>query len=257
MNKERDFRMKNRFDITGRKAIVTGACGGLGREIARALRDADAEVLAMDISDNLEEICLEDHLAYAVKANLGDRNSLKQGFDEALRALNGRIDILVNCAGVQRRYPCEDFPMEDWDFVTEINLNAVFELSQMAGRIMLAQGSGKIINVASMLSYFGGKNVPAYAASKGGVMQLTRALAVAWAKRNVQVNAIAPGYMATEMNTALMNDKSRSVSILERIPAGRWGNGEDVAGPVLFLASPASDYLSGAIIPVDGGYLSC
>ena len=249
--------MKSYFDISGKKAIVTGACGGLGREIARALQEAGAEVAALDISGRLEEVCAAEGFAHAVQVDLGDRDSLQKGFAEALEKLGGRLDILVNCAGVQRRYPCEDFPMKDWDFVLEINLNAVFELSQLAGRVMLAQGGGKIINVASMLSYFGGKNVPAYAASKGGVMQLTRALAVAWAKRGVQVNAIAPGYMATEMNTALMADPVRSASILERIPAGRWGTGADVAGPVLFLASPASDYLSGAIIPVDGGYLSC
>lgn len=249
--------MEKRFDIAGKKAIVTGACGGLGREIARALMGAGAEVLAMDISSQLEEVGAKEQFPHVVRVNLGDRKSLKQGFEKAMEKLGNRVDILVNCAGVQRRAACEDFSLEDWDFVTEINLNAVFELSQLAGRIMLAQGGGKIINVASMLSYFGGKNVPAYAASKGGVMQLTRALAVAWAGRNVQVNAIAPGYMATEMNTALMEDPVRSASILERIPAGRWGRGEDVAGPVLFLASPASDYLSGAIIPVDGGYLSC
>ena len=245
------------FDFTGKKVIVTGGCNGLGRAISQAFQQANAQVLIMDISDKVSEIVAQDGLAFGLRVDLSDREDLRSKFDTALELLGGQVDVLVNCAGVQKRHACEDFPMPDWDFVLEVNLNAVFELCQLAGRVMLSRKSGKIINVASMLSYFGGVRVPAYAASKGGVMQLTRALAVAWAKDNVQVNAIAPGYMATEMNTALINDRERSASILSRIPAGRWGTPADVAGPVLFLASPASSYLSGAIIPVDGGYLSC
>lgn len=173
-----------------------------------------------------------------------------------MELLGGGIDILLNNAGVQRRSRCEDFALEDWDAVINVNLNAVFVLCQLAGRKMLAQGGGKIINLASMLSFFGGFTVPAYAASKGGVAQLTKALSNEWAGRNIQVNAIAPGYMATEMNTALMGDEGRSTEILGRIPARRWGTPEDMKGIAVFLASPASDYVNGAVIPVDGGYLA-
>ena len=245
------------FDFTGKNVIVTGGSSGLGRGIAAAFTKAGARVLIMDISDRTEADVREDGHAFGIRIDLSDRNDLKAGFERAMELLENRLDVLVNCAGVQRRHECEDFPMDDWDLVMEVNLNAVFELCQLAGRVMLRQGGGKIVNIASMLSFFGGLRVPAYSASKGGVMQLTRALAVAWAGKNIQVNAIAPGYMGTEMNTALVNDPVRSASILSRIPAGRWGTPEDVAGPVLFLASPAADYLSGAILPVDGGYLSC
>ena len=245
------------FDFTGKNVIVTGGCAGLGRGIAVAFTKAGARTLVIDISDRIDEIVREDGHAFSVRVDLADRADLKAGFEKAMELLGGRLDVLVNCAGVQKRHECEDFPLSDWDFVLEVNLNAVFELCQLAGRVMLGQGGGKIVNIASMLSFFGGLRVPAYSASKGGVMQLTRALAVAWAGKNIQVNAIAPGYMDTEMNTALVNDPVRSASILSRIPAGRWGTPEDVAGPVLFLASNAADYLSGAILPVDGGYLSC
>ena len=217
--------MENIFSIEGKKIIITGACGGLGRGVARGLKEAGAIVCAMDYSDKLDEIVKNDSLDYAVKVNLMDRKDLNRAFDEALEKLDGQIDVLLNFAGIQKRYPCEEFPIEEWDKVIEVNLTAVFEMSKLAGNYMLKQGHGKIVNVASMLSYFGGKNVPAYTASKGGVMQLTKALAVAWADRNVQVNAVAPGYMATEMNTALMQDPVRSSEIEKRIPAKRWGNG--------------------------------
>jgi 2-deoxy-D-gluconate 3-dehydrogenase len=170
--------------------------------------------------------------------------------------LGGRLDIIVNSAGIQRRSKSEEFPIEYWDDVIEINLTSVFMLCQLAGRTMLAQGKGKIINVASMLSYFGGYTVPAYAASKGGVAQLTKAMANEWAGKGVNVNAVAPGYMDTTMNTALVNDPVRNEQILARIPAGRWGTPDDMKGVVIFLASDYSDYINGAIIPVDGGFLS-
>ena len=163
----------------------------------------------------------------------------------------------MNCAGIQRRKPCLDFTIEDWDDVVEVNLTAVFRLCQLAGRIMAEQGKGKIINVASALSFFGGYTVPAYAASKGGVAQLTKALSNEWAGLGINVNAIAPGYMDTPMNVALINDPVRNGKILARIPAGRWGKPEDLQGVAVFLASEASNYLSGAVIPVDGGYLGC
>ena len=162
----------------------------------------------------------------------------------------------MNNSGMIRRHKSEEYPLEDWDMVINLNLNTVFQLCQLAGKVMLKQGSGKIINIASMLSFFGGYTVPAYSASKGGVAQLTKALANEWSGKNVQVNAIAPGYMATDINQALMDDAGRSHEILSRIPAGRWGTPEDMKGIVVFLASAASDYVNGAIIPVDGAYLA-
>ncbi len=245
------------IDLSGKKAIITGACGGLGRAMAAGLVKASAEVLALDVAPNVHEIAGVIGAAHAIQANLLDRRALARGFEEAMEKLSGRVDILVNSAGIQRRHELEDFPIGDWDDVMEVNLNAVWQLCQLAGRVMLKQGSGKIINIASMLSFFGGFRIPAYAASKGGVMQLTRSLAVGWAGKGIQVNAIAPGYMDTEMNTALINDEKRNASILARIPAGRWGKPEDMIGPCLFLASGLSDYLSGAILPVDGGYMVC
>ena len=161
----------------------------------------------------------------------------------------------MNSAGVQRRHKSEAFPLDDWSAVIEVNLTAVFALCQMAGRVMLDQGHGKIVNIASLLSFFGGYTVPAYAASKGGIAQLTKALANEWASRGINVNALAPGYMATEMNAALIADAGRNAEISARIPAHRWGTADDMKGPLLFLASSASDYVNGAIIPVDGGYL--
>ena len=249
------------FDLTGKKAIVTGASGGLGRGMAEGLHQVGAEVVIIDITDNVssvaDEIGASGVKVYGVKGNLKDREDLKRSFDEAVEKLGGSLDILVNCAGIQRRSKCEDFPIEYWDDVIEVNLTSVFELCQLAGRIMLNKGRGKIINVASMLSFFGGYTVPAYAASKGGVAQLTKALSNEWAGRGVNVNAIAPGYMATSLNTALINDPARNEKILARIPAGRWGQPEDVKGIIIFLASEFSNYINGAVIPVDGGYLSC
>jgi 2-deoxy-D-gluconate 3-dehydrogenase len=168
----------------------------------------------------------------------------------------GHIDILVNNAGTIRRAPAIDFSETDWDDVLQINLKAAFFLAQAVGRVMIVQGGGKIINTASMLSFQGGIIVPSYTASKSGLAGLTRALANEWAKHNINVNAIAPGYMATDNTAALRADSNRSTSILDRIPAGRWGTPDDLKGAVVFLASPASDYMHGAIIPVDGGWLT-
>lgn len=168
----------------------------------------------------------------------------------------GRLDILVNNAGIIRRAPAIEFSEADWDDVLQIDLKAVFFLSQAAAKAMLEQGSGKIINVASMLSFQGGIIVPSYTAAKSGVAGITRALANEWAKQRINVNAIAPGYMATDNTAALRADQARSTSILDRIPAGRWGTPADLTGAVVFLASPAADYLHGAIVPVDGGWLT-
>ena len=193
---------------------------------------------------------------YGVQADLSTAEGRRNAFTQAQQHLGG-VDIFVNCAGIQRRNPSVDFTMEDWNAVVEVNMTAVFDFCQLAGREMLKNGKGKIINVASMLSFFGGFTVPAYAASKGGVAQLTKALSNEWAAKGVNVNAIAPGYMATEMNTKLIEDPDRNAKILARIPAGRWGTPDDVKGIVVFLSSSASDYINGAVIPVDGGYLGC
>ncbi|NLG36843.1 MAG: 3-oxoacyl-ACP reductase FabG [Clostridiales bacterium] len=250
--------MSTLFDLTGRRAIVTGGGRGLGLGITQGLHDAGAAVAILgrraENSEVAGRIGASGAPVRAVLGDLSDRDEARRMFGEAVEWLGG-VDILVNNAGIQRRSPSERFAIEDWDDVLETNLTSVFALCQMAGRIMLEQGHGKIINIASMGSFFGGLNIPAYAASKGGVVQLTKTLSNEWAGRGVQVNAIAPGYMATDMNTALIDDAARNAQIMARIPAGRWGLPEDMAGAAVFLASSASDYVTGAVIPVDGGYL--
>lgn len=252
--------MKNPFDLTGKRALVTGSSSGLGLGIAEGLLEAGAEVVLTGSSARAEEqaarLRSEGRKAHAVQGDLLDPQAVPAIFQQALSILGG-IDILVNNAGIQRRSKCEDFPLTDFDDVVQVNMRAVFQLTQLAGREMLRQGRGKIINVASMNTYFGGKFIPAYAASKAGVAAMTRTFSNEWVSRGVNVNAIAPGYMATDMCAALKNDEGRNRDILARIPAGRWGTPEDMKGLAVFLASPASDYISGAIIPVDGGYLSC
>jgi 2-deoxy-D-gluconate 3-dehydrogenase len=249
----------NLFNTEGRKAIVTGGSRGLGYGMAEGLLEAGCEVAIVGSSDNTLNIAAEftekGYKCYGVKADLRDRQQNYRAFDECLKVLGGDLDILVTAAGIQRRHSAEVFPIEEWDEVLNINLHSVFIMCQLAGRIMLKKGYGKIINVASMASFFGGQTVPAYSAAKGGVAQLTKELSNDWAGRGINVNAIAPGYMATDMNEALINDKTRYQQISERIPANRWGTGDDMKGAVIFLASAASDYVCGAIIPVDGGYL--
>lgn len=240
--------------LAGKKAIITGG-RGLAEGIAEKFTLEGAEVVVFSRSDSAQKLVDAGKARHAIQMDLANRQSCREAFEAAMKLLDGRLDVLVNCAGIQRRHECEDFPMEDWDEVLEVNLTSVMEMCQMAGRVMLEQEHGKIINIASMNTFFGGIRIPAYAASKGGVAQLTKALSNAWASRGINVNAVAPGYMATEMNAALMADPRRSASILERIPAKRWGNMEDIAGPCAFLASDLSDYMNGAIIPVDGGYL--
>ena len=251
--------MNTLFDLTGRKAIVTGAAQGLAYSMAEGLMESGAEVAVIDISDRTVEVardfCGRGFRCHGIQADLSRIDELEGVFSRAVDALGG-LDIIVNGAGVQRRYRSEEFPTEEWDFVINVNLNSVWKLCQLAGRHFLENGGGKIINIASMLSFLGGYTVAAYAASKGGVAQLTKALSNEWAGKNININALAPGYMATALNTAIMNDPVRSKEILDRIPARRWGQPEDMKGAVIFLASGASDYLNGAIIPVDGGFLS-
>jgi 2-deoxy-D-gluconate 3-dehydrogenase len=247
------------FDLIGKKAIVAGGAGDLGRAMVEALARAGVEVAVIDVASGLKTwVASLRHpggiAVHAVHADLTDRADLRRGFDQALKTIGG-LEILVNAQGIQRRFPAEDFPLEIWDEVIEINLTSVFSMCQLAGRVMLARGYGKIINIASMQSFTGGFTIPAYAASKAGVAQITKALANEWTGRGVTVNAIAPGYMDTKMTAAVKADPDRFERILARIPAGRWGKPEDLCGPLLFLAAPASDYVSGVILPVDGGML--
>jgi 2-deoxy-D-gluconate 3-dehydrogenase len=246
------------FQLTGKNALVTGSSRGLGAAIALAFAEAGANV-ALHGSKNVPVLILDAVHATGVRslaltADLRDPE-LCAGLVEETVASLGSIDILVNNAGMIRRSPAAEFPLDDWNQVLQANLTSVFQLSQAAGRQMLRQGSGKIINIASLLSFQGGINVLSYAAAKGGVAQLTKALANEWAGKGVQVNAIAPGYMATDNTQPLRDDPNRSRQILERIPAGRWGTPEDVAGAAVFLASPASNYINGHILVVDGGWL--
>ena len=246
--------MNNMFDISGKKAIVTGGTRGLGYSMAEALCEAGCDVVIIGSSDRVHESAKKLNCK-AVRADLGIKEENYRAFNESLAQLGGDLDILVNCAGVIHRHPAEQFPYDDWAHVLDVNLNSVWILCQEAGKVMLPKGSGKIINVASMLSFFGGQTVPAYAASKGAVMQLTKALTNEWAGKGINVNAIAPGYMETDLNAALIANPQRFETISARIPAGRWGKADDMKGLTVFLAAPASDYISGAIIPVDGGYM--
>jgi len=251
--------MTNLFDLTGKKAIVTGASRGLGRGMATALAEAGAEVAILDISDEAANTAAEltagGLKVHAIKGNLMDRADLERSFKAAVETLGGKLDILVNNAGMHDRRAVLDLPVESWDKVIELNITAVYQLCRLAGEIMVKQGSGKIISMASMLSFLGGFNASAYAVSKAGIAQLTKSLSNEWAGYGIQANAIAPGYMATEMNTDLLNDEVRLPQVNARIPAGRWGTPADLGGACVFLASAASDYVSGVILPVDGGYL--
>ena len=249
------------FSLKGKRAIVTGGARGLGYAMAEALHNAGADVVLIARNeDNLKkarhELGKDGAKVSYVVGGLSDLDSIHEIYAAALDELGGRIDILVNNAGVQYRCKAESFPVEKWKTIIDINLNAVFVLSQLAGQTMLQQWHGKIINIASMTSFFGSEMIPAYSASKGGVMQLTKALANEWTQYGVNVNAIAPGYMETVLTSDMkVKNPSQYEEITRRIPAHRWGKGEDLAGTVIFLSSEASDYISGAIIPVDGGYL--
>lgn len=247
------------FDLTGKKALVTGSSRGLGRGMAEALMAAGASVVIMGTTKAILETAAgyrrDGYACHGLTADLSGKETTEKAYHDSVSLLGDTPDILVNAAGIQRRHPATDFPYSDWQAVLAVNLESVFILCQQAGRDMIRKGYGKIINVASMMSFFGGMTVPAYAASKGGLTQLTKALANEWTGKGVCVNAIAPGYMDTDMNARLRQDPVRDRDILNRIPAGRWGLPDDMKGITIFLASAASDYVSGAIIPVDGGYL--
>lgn len=249
------------FRLDGKVALVTGASRGLGQGMAIALAEAGADIIGLDRTEDCNATCVQVEALgrrfLTVHCDLGSTSvaELKEIVNGAAQTTGG-IDILVNNAGIIRRAPALEFSEADWDDVIHINLKSVFFLSQIAGNLMVPRGSGKIINVASMLSFQGGIIVPSYTAAKSGVAGLTRALANEWAKYNINVNAIAPGYMATDNTAPIRADENRSKSILERIPAGRWGTPDDLMGTVVFLASAASNYMSGAIVPVDGGWLA-
>ena len=250
--------MSTPFDLHGRTAAVTGGGRGLGLGISTALLEAGADVivfgrseLPVELTDRAAALGRQVHF-FAL--DLADSDAIAVTAAQVLA--EHQVDILVNNAGTQDRYPAVDFPLEAWDRVVDVNLRAVFQLCQLFGRPMLERGEGKIVNLASLLSFQGGLTVAAYAASKGGVAQLTKALCNEWSSKGVNVNAVAPGYMATEMNTALLADPVRLEQLSVRIPAGRWGQPEDIGNVVVFLASPASSYVHGQVLAVDGGWLA-
>jgi 2-deoxy-D-gluconate 3-dehydrogenase len=247
------------FSLKGKNALVTGSQTGLGAGMAIGLAQAGANVVVHGINmKGIPEVCeavrAAGSRAVEAVADVSDAKACVELVEFTVKEL-GSIDILINNAGIIRRAPAAEFSEKDWADVIEINLTAVFRFCQLAGRHMLAQGGGKIINVASLLSFQGGITVPAYAAAKGGVAQITKSLANEWASKGINVNAIAPGYMATDNTAALRADATRSRQILERIPAGRWGTPQDLAGVAVFLASRASDYIHGTVLTVDGGWM--
>ncbi|MDE0590601.1 SDR family oxidoreductase [Halocynthiibacter sp. C4] len=248
------------FDLSGKVALVSGCKRGIGMGMAKALAEAGADIIGVSASLEASGSDIEKAVTAlgrkftAYQCDFSDRASVK-AFADKVQAENPVIDILVNNAGTIKRAPAAEHPDEMWDEVIEVNLNAQFVLSREIGKGMVERGSGKIIFTASLLSFQGGITVPGYAASKGGIAQLTKALANEWASKGVNVNAIAPGYIATDNTQALQDDADRSRSILERIPAARWGTPEDFSGPAVFLASDAANYVHGTVLTVDGGWM--
>lgn len=252
--------MNDKFSLANKVAIITGTTKGLGESLAQGLADAGATVVALDRSDNdhLKKYCSFVGTVFErMKVDLlsAGKKDLERIVDAVVKKYS-HVDILVNNAGITRRDEVEEFAENDWAEVLKVNMTAPFYLSQAAAKHFKAQKSGKIINIASMLSYQGGIRVPSYAASKHGLVGLTKSFAIGLAKYGINVNAIAPGFMATEMNIPLQQDKERNALIIGRIPCGRWGRGDDLKGAVIFLASSMSDYVNGAVIPVDGGWLA-
>ena len=248
----------NPFSLLGKVAIVTGASRGLGAGMAIGLAEAGADVVVVASSDRVfetaEKITALGRKCIPIKADLITTEPIAGIFATTIKEF-GRVDILVNCAGIIRRAPAVDFTEKDWNDVIQVNQTAVFFMCQAAAKEMMKRKQGKIINIASLLSFQGGLIVPSYTASKSAVAGLTKALANEWAASGINVNAIAPGYMATEMTTALLNSAERAPGILARIPQGRWGTPEDMKGAVVFLASDAANYVQGQVLAVDGGWL--
>jgi 2-deoxy-D-gluconate 3-dehydrogenase len=252
------YLMTNPFDLTGKVAIVTGANTGIGQAIAVALAEAGADVACVGrtpAEDTVAKIRALGRKAEIVSADLSTIEPVQRVVDETIAKLGG-LDILINNAGIIRRADAVDFSEADWDAVIDTNLKSVFFLCQSAGRHMIAQGSGRIVNIASMLTFQGGIRVPSYTASKSGIGGLTKLLANEWASKGINVNAIAPGYIATNNTAALQADEERNASILGRIPAGKWGDASDLGGAAVFLSSAAANYVQGHILAVDGGWLA-
>ena len=250
--------MSSLFDLSGRVAVVTGANTGIGQGLAIALAQAGADVALVGRSsadETAEKVRAAGRRAAIIGADLSSVAPVQEVVDRTLSEL-GRLDILVNNAGIIRRADALEFSEDDWDAVIDTNLKSVFFLCQAAARHMVSEGRGKIINIASMLSFQGGIRVPSYTASKSGVAGLTKLLANEWASKGINVNAIAPGYIATNNTAALQADEARNRQILERIPAARWGQPADLGGAAVFLASDASNYVQGHILAVDGGWLA-
>lgn len=252
--------MTELFSLEGKRALVTGASRGLGRAMAESLAKAGADVVVSSSSTSGTDTTAANvralgREAWQIAADLSDRDAV-YGLVEEVHSTAGHIDILVNNAGTIRRFPATEFPFDDWQHVLQTNLDSVFILSQEFGRAMVERLAGKIINIASLLSFSGGITVPAYTASKHAVAGLTKALANEWAAHNVQINAIAPGYFATDNTQALRDNPEREAAIRGRIPAGRWGTPDDLGGAVVFLASRAGDYVNGHVLLVDGGWMA-
>lgn len=252
--------LEKQFGLSGKIAVVTGASRGLGQAMAIALGEAGATVVAVgskpeNVAATIEQLEEKGIKHLALGCDQSDGDQIKAVVEKTVETF-GRVDILVNNAGTIKRSPAHEFSDDDWNEVINVNLNGVFKFCREAGKHMIKQGSGKIINIASLLSFQGGITVPAYAASKGGVAQVTKALANEWAASGVQVNAIAPGYFETDNTYNLRQDEKRFTSISERIPAGAWGKPEDLAGATVFLASQASNYMNGHVMLVDGGWMA-
>lgn len=254
------FNYMEKFSVAGKKCIVTGGAQGLSRGMAEGLLENGAEVVLMDLqAEKLQKVVDEynamGYKAYAVSGNLSQKSEIDRMFDKAMQYLGGELDVMIPAAGIQRRYEPWEFPEEQWRLVIDVDLNHVWFMCQKAIQVMKDRDTvGKIINIASMNSYFGGTTVPAYSAAKGAIVSLTRSIASDCADHSICCNAIAPGYMDTEMCANMTQERKDECTA--RIPAARWGTPEDVKGPILFLASSASDYLNGATIPVDGGFLT-
>ena len=254
------FNYMEKFSVAGKKCIVTGGAQGLSRGMAEGLLENGAEVVLMDLQaeklqKGVDEYNAMGYKAYAVSGNLSQKSEIDRMFDEAMQYLGGELDVMIPAAGIQRRYEPWEFPEEQWRLVIDVDLNHVWFMCQKAIQVMKDRDTvGKIINIASMNSYFGGTTVPAYSAAKGAIVSLTRSIASDCADHSICCNAIAPGYMDTEMCANMTQERKDECTA--RIPAARWGTPEDVKGPILFLASSASDYLNGATIPVDGGFLT-
>jgi 2-deoxy-D-gluconate 3-dehydrogenase len=249
---------KSIFDLTGKRVLVVGGAGEIGYAIAEAFLQFGALVVIVDKDSDTPAKARELNKTWSncigFTFDITDRKEVDESLKQAASFLNGPVEVLVNAAGIQRRYPSEIFPDNDWDEVISVNLTSVFLYSKKVSQDMINSGYGKIVNVSSIMSQFGGVNIPAYAASKGGVAQLTKAMSNDLSGRGIRINAISPGYINTSMNKAILEDSERTEKILNRTPLGRWGTPADLQGIAIFLASSASDFITGAVIPVDGGY---